>query len=63
MCFKKINFEINHYNMEEFHSATQDIPACSYLFQKNDINHDNFDWRKNPYAALPQCLGLCSEKL
>jgi len=49
--------------MEEFHSATEDIPACSYLFQENDINHDNFDWRKNPYAAVPQCLGLCSEKI
>lgn len=48
--------------MEEFHSVIDDIPACSYLFEENDINHDNFNWHKNPWAALPQCLGLCSNK-
>lgn len=48
--------------MEEFHSVIEDIPACSYLFDEGDINHDGFDWHKNPWAALPQCLGLCSEK-
>jgi len=57
----KSGFIINR--MEEFHSATEDIPACSYLLQENDINHDNFNWQKNPYAAVPQCLGLCSEKV
>ena len=49
--------------MEEFHSVIDDIPACSYLFEENDNNHENFDWHKNPWAALPQCLGLCSEKV
>lgn len=57
----KSGFAIN--GMEEFHSVIDDIPACSYLFVEGDINHDGFNWHKNPWAALPQCLGLCSEKV
>jgi len=57
----KSGFVINR--MEEFHSVIDDIPACNYLFDENDINHDNFDWHNNPWAALPQCLGLCSDKV
>ena len=54
-------FVINR--MEEFHSAIDDIPACNYLFEETAINHDNFNWRNNQCAALPQCLGLCSHKV
>lgn len=57
----KSGFAINR--MEEFHSVIDDIPACSYLFKEEDINHDNFNWHNNPWAALPQCLGLCSQKV
>ncbi|WP_055668589.1 class I SAM-dependent methyltransferase [Desnuesiella massiliensis] len=49
--------------MEEFHSVIDDIPACNYLSEESDINHDNFNWHSNRYAALPQCLGLCSHKV
>ncbi len=49
--------------MEEFHSTIDDIPSCNYLLEDKDINYDNFDWHKNPWAALPQCLGLCSHKV
>lgn len=49
--------------MEEFHSVIDDIPDCSYLFEETDIKHDNFNWHNNPWAALPQCLGLCSHKV
>lgn len=48
--------------MEEFHSVIDDYSECNYLLEVNDVNHDKFDWRKNPWAALPQCLGLCSHK-
>lgn len=54
-------FVINR--MEEFHSVINDIPSCNYLFEETDINHDNFNWYNNPWAALPQCLGLCSNKV
>jgi ubiquinone/menaquinone biosynthesis C-methylase UbiE len=60
-ALNKSGFVINR--MEEFHSVIGDIPACNYLFEETDTNHDNFNWRNNPYAALPQCLGLCCHKV
>lgn len=27
-------------------------------FVMDDIDHDNFNWRSSPCAALPQCLWL-----
>ncbi|WP_290442589.1 hypothetical protein [Clostridium estertheticum] len=39
----------------------EEVPACNYLFEENDINHDNFNWHSNPWAALPPYLGLCSQ--
>ena len=57
----KSGFVINR--MEEFHSVIDDIPDRSYLFEETDINHNNFNWHNNPWAALPQCLGLCSHKV
>jgi len=57
----KSGFVINR--MEEFHSVIDDIPACNYLFEETDINQDNFNWLNNPWAALPQCVGLSSTKV
>ncbi|MCL2665836.1 MAG: class I SAM-dependent methyltransferase [Defluviitaleaceae bacterium] len=51
--------------MQEFFSAEGDLD--DYLPQEKDPKHENFgtdmkDWKQNPWAALPQCLFLCSQK-
>lgn len=52
--------------MQEFHSARGDLTA-NYLEVSDDAKvnwpGDTFDWRNNPWAALPQCLGLCVQKI
>ena len=54
--------------MQEFHSVREDLEAHNYLFirEENRSNYkwtgDTFDWKVNPWAALPQCLCLCSQK-
>ena len=54
--------------MQEFHSLPQDLAEHNYLFIKEEDKNkykwhgDTFDWRVNPWAALPQCLCLCSQK-
>lgn len=48
--------------MEEFHSHKDDFSACSYLLKDDDPNFENFQWHNNPWAALPQCLGLFAYK-
>ena len=53
--------------MQEFHSVREDLPAHNYLYIK-ELNSNwkwtgnTFDWHNNPWAALPQCLCLCSQK-
>jgi len=56
--------------MLEFHSHNDDLPCHNYLCiepddvkGKNNWPGDTFDWRNNPWAALPQCLCLCSQKV
>jgi len=55
--------------MQEFHSLREDLEAHNYLIVKRSIvKNDNwpgdtFDWKVNPWAALPQCLCLCSQKI
>ena len=54
--------------MQEFHSARGDLKeAHNYLYvadnQKFNWPGDTFDWHNNPWAALPQCLGLCCQKV
>jgi SAM-dependent methyltransferase len=51
--------------MQEFHSIEGDLD--DYLPQEKDPQHENFgidmkNWKQNPWAALPQCLCLCSQK-
>jgi len=55
--------------MLEFHSHKDDLPCHNYLYvdpadatEKSNWPGDTFDWRNNPWAALPQCLCLCSYK-
>lgn len=48
--------------MEEFHSVADDFANHNYLYEKDDLLREKFDWRRNPWAALPQCLGLCCRK-
>ena len=54
--------------MQEFHSVREDLEAHNYLWiseeHKSKFNWtgDTFDWNVNPWAALPQCLCLCSQK-
>ena len=56
-------FNIKH--MEEIHSVDEDLD--DYIPQEKNPEHENYgidmkDWRQNPWAALPQCLCLCSQK-
>ena len=52
--------------MREFHSLREDLDSHNYLSvnegRKDDWPGDSFDWKNNPWAALPQCLCLCSQK-
>jgi SAM-dependent methyltransferase len=54
--------------MQEFHSLREDIENHNYLYISEEHKSkyhwpgDTFDWRVNPWAALPQCLCLCSQK-
>ena len=54
--------------MQEFHSVREDLEAHNYLWiseehkNKHDWHGDTFDWHNNPWAALPQCLCICSQK-
>lgn len=54
--------------MQEFHSVKEDLEAHNYLYIREE-HKDNYkwsgntyDWKINPWAALPQCLCLCSQK-
>jgi ubiquinone/menaquinone biosynthesis C-methylase UbiE len=55
--------------MQEFHSLRGELEAHNYLcISDEDKNKskwidDTFDWKNNPWAALPQCLCLCSQKI
>ena len=52
--------------MREFHSTRSDLRSHNYLYvdDNNKFNWpgDTYDWRNNPWAALPQGLGLCAQK-
>ena len=54
--------------MREFHSVREDLHSHNYLYINKryegeyEWTGDAFDWKVNPWAALPQCLCLCSEK-
>ena len=55
--------------MLEFHSLREDLICHNYLYvepddtkEGNNWHGDTFDWKNNPWAALPQCLCLCSQK-
>ena len=59
-------FYLKH--MEEFHSRPDDLDSHNYLNPESNPQHPNygldlFDWKVNPWAALPQCLCLCLQKL
>jgi SAM-dependent methyltransferase len=55
--------------MQEFHSLREDLEAHNYLYIRDEHKDkykwhgDTFDWKVNPWAALPQCLCLCSRKV
>jgi SAM-dependent methyltransferase len=55
--------------MQEFHSLPDDLESHNYLYireehkDKYKWHGDTFDWKINPWAALPQCLSLCSQKI
>jgi SAM-dependent methyltransferase len=55
--------------MQEFHSIREDLSDHNYLDLSGNPNDkynwpgDTFDWKVNPWAALPQCLCLCSQKI
>jgi ubiquinone/menaquinone biosynthesis C-methylase UbiE len=54
--------------MQEFHSVREDLESHNYLYirEEHKKNYtwagDTWDWKVNPWAALPQGLCLCSHK-
>lgn len=52
--------------MQEFHSVKEDLDMHNYLTINEGSRFnwpgDTFDWKVNPWAALPQCLCVCSQK-
>jgi len=57
-------FNIKH--MEEIHFTDGELD--DYIPQETNPEHENYgidmkDWKQNPWAALPQCLCLCSQKV
>jgi len=51
--------------MQEFHSVEGDLD--DYIPNEKNPEHKNYgidmkDWKQNPWAALPQCLCICSRK-
>lgn len=52
--------------MDEFHPDKGGIYAHNWWFnsEAEAINDRmmKFDWHENPYAALPQWMGICSQK-
>jgi len=54
--------------MREFYSLRDDLEAHNYLYirdeqkDKHKWHGDTFDWKVNPWAALPQCISICSQK-
>jgi len=56
---------LNIKEMQEFHSIEGDLD--DYLPNETNPEHKDYgidmkDWKQNPWAALPQCLCLCSQK-
>jgi len=56
--------------MLEFHSHPNDLSCHNYLCvdveDEKAVNNwpgNTFDWKVNPWAALPSCLCLCSQKI
>jgi SAM-dependent methyltransferase len=56
--------------MSEFHSHPDDLSCHNYLYvdpeDEKAVNNwpgNTFDWKVNPWAALPSCLCLCSQKV
>lgn len=53
--------------LEEFHPEVGDLSNHSWWY-KSEIeaekdNNKKFDWKQNPWAALPQWFTLCSQRL
>jgi len=52
--------------MKEIHSHREDLNHCNYLTVDDNDRYnwpgDTFDWKVNPWAALPQALCLVSQK-
>jgi len=62
-----ISSGLNIKHMEEFNTLPDDLDSHCYIEMEKDPQHPNygknmFDWRVNPWVALPQCLCLCSQK-
>jgi SAM-dependent methyltransferase len=63
-----ISGEFTIKEMQEFHSVREDLKSHNYLYIKEEDKDnykwhgDTFDWHNNPWAALPQCLCLYSQK-
>lgn len=61
---KSAGFEIKE--MSEFHSSPTDFIKHDYIYtseeERNKDNNRLYNWKENPWAALPQCLGIWAKK-
>ncbi len=57
-------FEIRE--MCEFHSAPGDFIPYDYMYDSEEAREADqgrlYDWKRNPWAALPQCVGMWARK-
>lgn len=55
-------FTLRH--IEEFHPQIDDHDDWWHKssFKTEKEYHNKFDWKQNPYAALPQWIGVCASK-
>lgn len=52
--------------MEEFHTVPSDLYNYNYFYKSDEESekdhHRQYDWKQNPWAALPQCFSLFTLK-
>jgi hypothetical protein len=60
----KSSFEVCE--MIEFNSSERDFIKYDYLYDSVEErirdNYRKYNWLENPWAALPQCLGMMTRK-
>lgn len=53
--------------MSEFNSSKNDFILFDYMYEsieeRVEDNYRKYNWLENPWAALPQCIGMSVKKV